>query len=122
MGKRRSPQIIIHVSAILLTLFLCFSFLLSLSSLFFVLLSIAVILLLLTRTLVLGNNTNGVSFGSIREAIVSGVNVDLRSSDYGMTALHYVANGGYVPCAKLLIDEGGADLNLKDNVRGYTCI
>jgi len=119
MGKRRSPQIIIHVSAILLTLFLCFSFLLSLSSLFFVLLSIAVILLLLTRTLVLGN-TNGVSFGSIREAIVSGVNVDLRSSDYGMTALHYVANGGYVPCAKLLIDEGGADLNLKDNVRGYT--
>jgi ankyrin repeat protein len=55
-------------------------------------------------------NING-----IREAITSGVNVDLKSLDYGMTALHYVANGGYTACAKYLVEIGSADMDLKDN-------
>lgn len=51
----------------------------------------------------------------IREAIASGVNIDLKSSDFGMTALHYVANGGYLNCVDELVDNGGANMNLKDN-------
>jgi hypothetical protein len=55
-------------------------------------------------------NING-----IREAIVSGADVNVKSIDYGMTALHYVANGGYGDIATMLIDMGGANMNLKDN-------
>jgi len=55
-------------------------------------------------------NVNG-----IREALVSGADVNLKQIDYGMTALHYAANGGYTSVAEMLIDMGGADLNLKDN-------
>ena len=55
-------------------------------------------------------NVNG-----IREALVSGADVNLKSIDYGMTALHYSANGGYINVATMLIDVGAADLNIKDN-------
>ena len=51
----------------------------------------------------------------IRESIASGVNIDLKSSDFGMTALHYIANGGYVNCVDELVDNGGANMNLQDN-------
>ena len=51
----------------------------------------------------------------LREAIQSNVNVNLQSKDYGMTALHYVANGGYQPCALELIENGNANMDIKDN-------
>jgi ankyrin repeat protein len=51
----------------------------------------------------------------IKESIAERVDINLKSRDYGMTALHYVANGGYVNCAVELIVNGGADMDIKDD-------
>ena len=54
-------------------------------------------------------NING-----IKESIVSGVDID-TAFDYGMTALHFAANGGYKPCAIELIENGNANMNVQDD-------
>ena len=37
-----------------------------------------------------------------------------------MTALHWAVNNGHVEACQLLL-RSGADLNAKDNVRGWEC-